>query len=174
MDKITHQKSLSLLNKIQMVFVSVGLPIVLMWIVYYGFITGYMPGLVFDPTKYIAWHTQGIYQSRSFGLHLLLPLCNFLLSINWHGWLPSYSNLLFRIPTESLFFYFSLVLYNLFFFILSNIVAFVILQNQRFSHVCFRDKLNIIIVISFLIAITQYVPLYYDCQSYFFCCAQFF
>lgn len=131
--------------------------------VYFGFVNSYSSSILNYQNFSEQFHS-GIYQYRILSASLLFWIYDFLtsLGLNYDVFKFKFLN-----PESEPQMYFAFYLLNTFFFMLS-VAAMVLITETKSFVATETEKLLLILLGIFSIAITQFVILPYDCSSYFF------
>ena len=144
------------------IYICILLPITLNFFVYFGYITNYTKG-VFSINSFLNQYDNGIYRYRILGKFLLLRIYEKMPYFN-----PG--KLMYHLDdnfSQSL--YNSYYILNTFFFCGTLTIIYAIFSEKNIN-LPGKERKFILVITSFVIAITQYTVTPYDLLSYFFLC----
>ncbi len=142
------------------------IPVSLNFFMYYGFVST-SPAKIYTIVQFEEHFSNNVLKHRILGKFLLLKINEVVSGIE----IPLKANVFDRISTfieaESLSLYHSFFILNTFFFCLTIIVLYLIL-NRKWVRLNITDKRLYLLLISAIIAVSQFIILPYDTLSYFF------
>lgn len=164
-------------------FSAVLFPVIIMYTVYFGFVTGYAED-VFSKATFKRQYDQDIYRYRILSKSLLFPLHDAVSKADsifnkktdsdhedkYAGWNKAEDRriVLFIDKEGDVVFYKSLFLLNTIFMLMTTILAYSLFKDNRFFHLSSLEGSSLTLVLAFIIGITQFSVNPYDCSAYFF------
>ena len=149
---------------LKIVIFAICLPLVLSYVVYFGFITNYTSN-VFTEDSFEAQYEQGIYRYRYLSRPVLEHTHELLQDLFQEDQL---TRLAVNNQEISSHFYYSYFAVNSLFYVLTCLFLFLIFDTSYMSFQSVQERLALFTGVVLLIAITQFVVTPYDQISYFF------
>ncbi|MBI5632823.1 MAG: hypothetical protein HZA15_05030 [Nitrospirae bacterium] len=164
-------------------FSAVLFPIIIMYTVYFGFVTGYAED-VFSRATFKRQYDQDVYRYRIFSKALLFPLHDVVSRADsifdkkidsghedkYADWNKAEDRriVLFIDKEGDVVFYKSLFLLNTIFMVMTTVLAYFLFKDNRFFNLSSLEGASLNLVLAFIIGITQFSVNPYDCSAYFF------